>query len=134
MTERGVNSFDEFLLYYVFAGFIIGALWGVLEAHILLGPIATAGDRRARQRRLTRFLAPLGIAHPAFALIAIDVNRREEDEPSGVHEETRRRNLAEAKFFALAGGVLLAVCCAPHLPAVQSFPGIEAVERAIPWE
>jgi len=60
MNESGINSFDEFVLFYLFAGCIVGLLWAVFEADVVLGPISTYGRRHARRLRLTRWLAPLG--------------------------------------------------------------------------
>ena len=133
MNEPGINSFEEFLLFYVAAGFVICCLWAILEAHVLLGPAGDAANRRARQRTVSRVLAVGGLAHAAFALVAVDLNRATDVEPA-TDERARRRALAEARIGAIAGVVLVLLLCVPHLPMLSDLPGVSAIERAIPWE
>jgi len=133
MNESGINSFDEFLLFYLAFAFVIGALWAILEADLLLGPSAGARQRRLRHRTLSYVLAPLGVAHIAFALIAMDINRADElDQPGD--ETVRRRAAWIARVGTLAGIVVLVALWAPHVPAFSEFPGMTAVEQTIPWE
>ena len=75
MNESGINSFEELMLLYFFAGYVIGWLWAVLEAGVVLGPVAEYGQRHARRLRIARWLVPLGAVHVAFALIALDASR-----------------------------------------------------------
>jgi len=133
MNEPGINSFEEFLLFYLAAGLVIGCLWASLEAHVLLGPADAAAARRARQRTLSRALAISGLAHAAFALVAVDLNRAADVEPA-IDERTRRRALVEARIGMLAGCALVLLVCIPHVPVLSELPGLSAVERAIPWE
>jgi len=133
MNEPGINSFEEFLLFYLAAGFVICCLWAALEAHVVLGPAATAADRRARQRTLTRVLAIGGIAHVALALVAVDLNRADDVEPA-TDERVRRRALAEARIGVIAGCGLVLLVCLPHVPVLSAFPGVSALEGVIPWE
>src|SRR3954451_2217746 len=110
MNEPGINSFDEFLLFYLAFAFVIGALWVILEADLLLGPSDTADERRQRHRRPSYGLLPPGLVHVAFALIAIDVNRADDlDAPSA--EPQRRRAAALARWSAVAGVVVFAALC-----------------------
>src|SRR4051812_857627 len=133
MNEPGINSFDEFLLFYLAATFVIGALWVILEADVVLGPVTGIAERRRRHRRISPVLAVLGVAHVAFALVAMDVTRADEsDQPAD--EPARRRTAALARAGAIAGVVALALVCASHVPALSEVPGIAAVEQAIPWE
>jgi hypothetical protein len=133
MNEPGINSFEEFLLYYLAAGFVICCVWAILEAHVLLGPADTAADRRAQQRRLSRVLAIIGVAHAAFALVAVDLNRARDVEPA-TDERARRRALTEARIGVIVGGAAVFLLCLPHVPVLSEFPGVSAIERAIPWE
>ena len=133
MNEAGINSFEEFLLFYVAAGFVICCLWAILEAHVLLGPADAAADRRARQRSLSRVLAVSGVAHAAFALVAVDLNRAADVEPA-VDERARRRALTEARIGVIVGCALVLLLCVPHVPVLSEFPGVSTIERWIPWE
>ena len=133
MNEPGINSLEEFLLFYLAAGFVICCLWAILEAHVLLGPADLAADRRARQRTLSRVLALGGIAHAAFALVAVDLNRAGDVEPA-TDERARRRALAEARIGVMAGGALVLLLCIPHVPGLSELPGVAAIERLIPWD
>ena len=109
MNQPGINSFEEFLLYYFFAGIIVGALWVILEADIVLGPVSGEPDRRATRLRLTRALAPLGIVHVGFALIAADAARASTDEDARAHDDhARRRAAIEARAFLALGVLALA--------------------------
>ena len=133
MNESGINSFEEFLLFYFAAGFVICCLWAILEAHVLLGPADDAAGRRTRQRSLSRVLAIGGIAHAAFALVAVDLNRAGDVEPA-TDERARRRALTEARIGLLAGCALALLLCVPHIPVFSALPGVSALERVIPWE
>ena len=139
MNERGINSFEEFLLFYLAAGLVVGALWVILEADVLLGPMRTLGERRLRQRRIARLLAPLGVLHPGFALISLDANRRDDavdgtgaTEPSV--EVRRRRAASEARACAFAGVAVLFAICLPHLPGLSEFPAVDTFAEVLPWE
>src|SRR4051794_2775547 len=128
-----MNSFDEFLMFYIAAGFVIGLLWAILEADIVLGPLDSLPKRRRRYQRLSPLLALLGVVHLAFALVAVDLTRADEsDRPSS--EPARRRLAALARAGALGGTLMLALACAPHIPALDAMPGLTALEQAIPWE
>jgi hypothetical protein len=107
MTESGINSFEEFLLFYLATGFIIGALWAVLEYDVLIGPESDIGQRRTRQLRIVRLLAPLGIVQPAFALVAMDASRRD-DVVESADQRLRARVARESRWCAVAGALLLA--------------------------
>jgi hypothetical protein len=133
MNELGINSFEEFLLFYLAAGVVIGALWVILEAHVLLSPIGAEAGRRARQQRLSRVLAAAGLLHVGFALVAMDLSRSDDIEPA-VNERARRRASAQARWGAVAGVVVLAVLCTPHLPLPSELPGVAAIEQLVPWE
>ncbi|GEM_PF-3590465 len=133
MNEPGINSFDEFLLFYVAATVLVGAVWVILEADVLLGSTATALTRRRRQQPLLAVLTVLGVVHPACAAIAFDAARVDEDTPAGDVadlERLRRR----AKVTALIGVGLLGLLCAPHLPIVSEIPAVESLAASIPWE
>jgi len=135
MNESGIDSFDEFVLFYLFAGCIVGLLWAVLEADVVLGPIDTYGRRHARRLRLTRWLAPLGVVHIAFALIALDATRA----PSEVSIDSgaravHRRAVIEAGLSLALGVVLLLLVTGPHLPVLQELPAVDALARSAPWE
>ena len=133
MNESGINSFDEFLLFYVAAGFLIGLLWAIFEAHVFLGPVHGIAQRRRGLRRLSPTLALLGVAHLAFALVAIDLTRSDEtDQPAD--EPSRRRSAGLARAGAVAGVASLALACAPHVPVLSELSGLTALEEAIPWE
>lgn len=133
MNESGINSFEEFLLFYLAAGFVICCLWAALEAHVLLGPADAAADRRARQRALSRVLAIGGIAHAALALVAVDLNRTGDVEPA--HDEpARRRALTEARIGVIVGAAVLLLVSLPHVPVLSALPGVSGVEGVIPWE
>jgi hypothetical protein len=109
MNESGINSFEEFLLFYLATGFVIGALWAVLEYDVLGGPEAGIGQRRTRQLRITRMLAPLGVVQPAFALIAMDASRRD-DVVALSDQRLRTRVAREARLWTAVGfAVLLAI-------------------------
>ena len=133
MNEPGINSFEEFLLFYLAAGFVICCVWAALEAHVVLGSADTAADRRARQRTLSRILAIGGIAHAGLALVAVDLNRADDVEPA-TDERVRRRALAEARIGVIAGCGLVFLLCVPHVPVLSAFPGVSALEGVIPWE
>ena len=133
MNEPGINSFEEFLLFYLAAGFVICCLWAILEAHVLLGPADAAADRRSRQRTLSRVLALGGVVHAAFALVAVDLNRATDVEPAA-DERARRRAMTEARIGVIVGGALVLLLCIPHVPMLSELPGVSAIERAIPWE
>ena len=115
MNESGINSFEEFLLLYLFAGLIIGALWVILEADVLLGPVDEAEARRRRRLRITRALAPLGVAHIGFALLAASAARRDpEDHLEEAVDGRCRRATVEARIFLVLG--LVAVGLAATIP------------------
>ena len=133
MNESGINSFEEFLLFYLAAGFVIGCLWAILEAHVLLGPADAAADRRTRQRSLSRVLAIGGVAHAAFALVAVDLNRAGDVEPA-TDERARRRAQTEARIGLIVGCAVLVLLALPHVPVLEAFPGVSAIERLVPWE
>ena len=101
MTESGINSFEEFLVFYLATGFLLGALWAVLESDVLIGPEAGIGTRRTRQLRIMRMLAPLGVVQPAFALIAMDASRRD-DVMESADQRLRTRVAREARLCAVA--------------------------------
>ena len=135
MNESGINSFEELMLFYFFAGYVIGLLWAVLEAGVVLAPVAEYGRRHARRLRLTRWLAPLGAVHIVFALIALDASRISGDdavarEVSAVH----RRPATEAALSLALGLVVLLLVAAPHLPVLQELPPVDALARRAPWE
>jgi len=134
MNESGINSFDEFLLFYLFSGFVIGLLWGILEADIVLGPVTEIGARRRRRRRLTRALAPLGALHIGFALLAADAARSDPDDEQASTEGHRRRAALEARMCLVVGLAVLAVATLPHVPGFDDAPGMAALVDAIPWE
>jgi hypothetical protein len=106
MTESGINSFEEFLLFYLASAFTIGALWAVLEYDVLLGPEAGIGQRRTRQLRIMRALAPLGVLQPAFALIAMDASRND-DVGEAADERLRARVARESRLCAVVGALVL---------------------------
>ncbi len=133
MNEPGINSFDEFLLFYVAATLLIGAVWVILEADVLLGPTESAPNRRRRQRPILHVLAVLGSLHPACAAIAWDAARVEDDAPANVRTDAARVR-RRAKTAAVIGLVLLALLCASHLPGVAELPGVDAAAGVIPWE
>ena len=133
MNEPGINSFEEFLLFYVAASVVICCVWAILEAHVLLGPADAAAERRSRQRTLSRVLAMTGVVHAALALVAVDLNRAADVEPA-VDERARRRALTEARMGVVAGCAVVLLLCAPHVPVLSDFPGMSAIEQAIPWE
>lgn len=135
MSESGINSFDEFLLFYLFSGFVIALLWAVLEADVVLGPIGDFAGRHARRLRVTRWLAPLGIVHVAFALVAYDASRFPNDElVSSTVDQDRRRAAVEATVFLAVGAVLFLLVAGPHLPVLQELPAADAISRRTPWE
>lgn len=135
MNESGINSFDEFVLCYLSAGFVVGLLWAVLEADVVLGPVAEDGRRRARRLRVTRWLAPLGIAHIAFALIALDASRAPSDEAAGGEALASHKRAATEAWLSLALGlIVLVMATAPHLPVLQELPAVDALARRAPWE
>jgi hypothetical protein len=133
MNESGINSFDEFLLFYLSFGFLVGLLWGILEADIVLGPVNEIASRRRRRQRLTRALAPLGALHVGFALLAADAARREPDDEQAT-DGHRRRAALEARLCLGIGLAVLALAAAPHLPGFDDAPGMTALVDAIPWE
>ena len=133
MNESGINSFEEFLLFYLAAGFVICCLWAILEAHVLLGPADVAASRRARQRTLSRVLAVGGVVHAALALVAVDLNRAADVEPA-IDERARRRALTEARIGVVVGCAVALLVCVPHVPVLSEFPGVSTVERLVPWE
>jgi hypothetical protein len=108
MNERGINSLTEFLLFYAFGGLIIGALWAALEADVLLGNASKSTEARARRRRITRRLAPLGVLHVGFALLAMHASGVD---PEGSDDEpvARRRAAREARVFLALGVVAVAL-------------------------
>jgi hypothetical protein len=135
MTERGINSFDEFLLVYLFSGFIIGLLWAMLEADVAQGPVSGLAERRARRLQTSRLLAPLGIAHVGFALLAADAARRDPDDAANEPADGRRRRAAaEATAFLVVGVALLVAVSSTHLPMLHFAPGASALAEVIPWE
>jgi hypothetical protein len=135
MNERGINSFEEFLLFYVFAGFIVVLLWAVLEADIVLGPVRETAERRARRLRISRVLAPLGVVHVGFALVAADAARSDPDDAADEPATRRRRRAAaEASAFLAVGIVVLLVASSAHLPLLQDVPGARILGEVIPWE
>jgi hypothetical protein len=134
MNEGGINSFEEFLLFYLFAGFIISLLWTILEADVALGPVSEIAERRSRRLRITRVLAPLGVVHVAFALLAADAARRDADDVAAPTDRARGRAVREATAFVLAGIVVLLAAASPHLPILQDAPGASALAEALPWE
>ena len=135
MNERGINSFEEFLLFYVFAGFIVVLLWAVLEADIVLGPVSETAERRARRLRISRLLAPLGVVHVSFALLAADAARPDPDDATDEPAiRQRRRATAEASAFLAVGIVLFLVASSSHLPLLQDAPGVRILGEVIPWE
>lgn len=135
MDDSGINSFEEFLFFYFVAGFIIGLLWGVLEAHVLLGPFATTTRRHAWRLRLTRWLAPFGIAHVAFALVALAACQPPSDAPM-VPEIASRAHCAarEARVFLVLGLVAVVLLASPHLPVLQDVPRLTVLGERAPWE
>ncbi|HEX4819980.1 MAG TPA: hypothetical protein VFV00_07215 [Acidimicrobiales bacterium] len=133
MNESGINSFEEFLLFYIATGFVIGCVWAVLEAHVLLGPADAAADRRARQRALSRVFAIGGIAHAAFALVAVDLTRASDVEPA-TDERARRRAQTEARLGLVVGCAVILLLSLPHIPVLGAFPGVSAIEGLAPWE
>lgn len=135
MNERGINSFDEFLLFYVFAGFIALLVWAVLEADIVLGPVSQSARGRTRRLRLSRLLAPLGVVHVGFALLAADAARHDPDDILDAPAEARRRRAArEARAFLVVGLVVLLAVSSSHVPMLLDAPGASALADAIPWE
>lgn len=107
MNEPGINSIEELLLLYVFVGFIVGSLWGILEADVVLTSASEVPLRRDRARRIARVLAPLGIVHIGFALLAADIAKPDPDEEltaSGEHRQRRART--EAGAFLVLGLVV----------------------------
>jgi hypothetical protein len=134
MNERGINSFEEFLLVYLVAGFLIGGLWVVLEADIVLSSASGTAERRARRRRICRLLAPLGVVHVGFALLAADAARRDADDIADASTDGRRRRAAaEAATFLFAGMVVLLAASSPHLPMLHDAPGASTLAELIPW-
>jgi hypothetical protein len=135
MNERGINSFEEFLLAYLFAGFIVSLLWAILEAGVVLGPVDGTADRRTARRRISRMLAPLGIVHVGFALLAADAARPDpDDSANALTDRHRGRAATEAKAFLAAGIVVLLAISSPHLPMLDDLPGASALVEALPWE
>lgn len=113
MNESGINSLEEFLLFYLFAGFIVGSLWVILEADVTLSPIALVDARRRRARRIARALAPLGLVHVGFALLATDFAKSDvEEDPSEADDRSRRRARAEAWTFVVLGSIVTAFVAA----------------------
>lgn len=107
MTESGINSFDEFLLFYLFAGFVVALLWAMLEADVVLGSVTDDRRRRERRLRVTRLLAPLGIAHVAFALVALDAARLPGDDPVDGTTRARHQRAATEAAVSLGLGVVV---------------------------
>jgi hypothetical protein len=133
MNESGINSFEEFLLFYFFAGFIVLLLWGSLEADIALGPVAETDIRRRRRQRLTRVLAPLGVLHIAFALLAADAARAYPDGEQQAYGRQQRAAL-EARICLGLGLAVLTMAALPHVPGFENAPGLAALIETIPWE
>jgi hypothetical protein len=133
MNEPGINSFDEFLLLYLAVTVVVGAVWVILEAHVLLGPTGTAPDRRRRQRPVLHALTVLGVLHPACSVIAWDA-ARVEDGTAAVDATDAARMRRRARATTAVGLVALALLCAPHVPVLGGLPGVGAVGGAIPWE
>ena len=133
MNDPGINSFEEFLFFYLAATMLIGAVWVMLEADVLLGATATAAHRRSRQQPILHLFCALGALHPACGILALDAARGEDDVPAeaaAVVERIRRR----AKASTLIGIGVFALLCAPHVPVVGELAAIEPLVAAIPWE
>ncbi len=132
MNESGINSFEEFVLFYAAVTLLIGALWVMLEADVLLAPVADWGRRRARQRPLLHLLVLLGALHPACSLVVMDACRRD---PLSSGEDGAAPTAARAaRYTAVAGVAVFAVACAPHVPVLQDLPGVDGVVGVLPWE
>jgi hypothetical protein len=133
MNEPGINSFEEFLLFYFAVTLVVGALWVVLEADVQLGPTDTEVQRRRRQRPVLHVLTALGVLHPACAVVAFDASRPEED-MSAVDAVDARRMRRRARTAMVVGTGLFALLCAPHLPILAELPAIGTLNEALPWE
>lgn len=108
MNESGINSVEEFALFYLFVAFVIGALWVILEADVVLGSVHELAARREKRLRVSRVLAPLGALHIGFALIAWDAARRDPEAPPHPDNERRRRRAALEARVCLGAGLLVA--------------------------
>ena len=134
MNESGINSFDEFLLLYLYSGFIIGLFWVILEADIALGPVTERAARHRRRLRLTRALAPLGALHVGFALLASGAARPDPDDERAASDTSCRHAAREARLFLCIGLAVLGLAMLPHLPVVADAPGMTVLTSALPWE
>lgn len=105
----GLGSFDELILLYGWAGFIVALLWGCLEADVVLGDVEGWPAREVARLRRTRLLAPLGVIHIAFALLALSAARAHGAEPAPAgRTRAQLRATVEATAALLGGTVVLA--------------------------
>jgi hypothetical protein len=134
MTESGINSFEEFLLFYAFFGFVLALVWGILEAGIVLSGVPVSEERSllAARLRISRWMAPLGLLHIGFAVIAWDATRGRPDHDGPV--DGARRASIEARFCFGLSVAVLALLIAPHVDGVSAVPVVGDIGTRAPWE
>ena len=113
MSEPGIGSIEELLLFYLSFGFIVFMLWAALNADLCDDVTGVELQRRiAARHRIGRALAPLGVVHIGFAAVAHDLARFRHDDWPPADASRRRRATAEAVAGAVAGAVALAFAVA----------------------
>lgn len=135
MSGNGIESFDALVALYLAVGFVIFIVWGLLEAHVVLGPSVTWSDRELARLRLTRWLGVLGLVHVGFAMVAWHAAR------SAVGETESRETVAagrrarrDALVCGAIGVAVAVVVVAPHVVVVRSVPWLGTLAEAAPWE